>query len=91
MPLTVSLIALAVALAALADSFRTRLLMSRRRVRIEISRSTCLDAEGKERVSWSISHEHPVTLLDRFRVARALRRFERLSRSDRENTCGGST
>jgi hypothetical protein len=76
-----SLFALAIALVSLCISLAPRL--QRERVQIEISRSVCLDAEGKERVSHSFSHGHPKTFLDRLRIRRARRRFDRLCRKDR--------
>lgn len=77
----ISVVGLAFALASL---WITLTASSRREhVQIEIGRSAYLDAEGKERVSWSFSHGHPKTAVDRYRIARARRRFNRLSQDAR--------
>ncbi|WP_430231615.1 hypothetical protein [Paraburkholderia tropica] len=80
MTMMVSLLALGVALLALASSRTSR--HPKARVQIEISRSSYFDAEGKERGAYSFSHGHPKTVFDRFRIVRARRRFDRLSRDD---------
>ncbi len=57
---------------------------SGRHFRAEISRSVRCDAGGGERVSWSFSEWHADTLIGRtfgrFCIARARKRFDRLSR-----------
>jgi hypothetical protein len=76
----ISVLALAVALASLWFSVTAG--ARRERVQIEIGRSAYLDPEGKERVSWSFSHGLPKTFFDRYSIARARRRFDRMSRDD---------
>ncbi|MBB5546648.1 hypothetical protein [Paraburkholderia fungorum] len=76
----ISMLGLAIALASLWFSLTAG--SRRERVQIEISSSTYLDSEGKERVSYSFGHGHPKTVLDRFRIEQARRRFDRLSRDN---------
>ncbi|MFM0154895.1 hypothetical protein [Paraburkholderia sediminicola] len=76
----ISALGLVIALVSLWLSVTTG--SRRERVQIEIGRSAYLDPEGKERVSWSFSHGLPKTVFDRYRIARARRRFDQLSRND---------